>query len=311
MRGTVKLRSTLSVALCLLPWTTRAGEETPAAPKKLPVVKLLAEGKDPKFPLRYKPAKGSREEMIMTIGTKMSMSVNGVELPSQKLPGQKLVAALKVLEVTKEGDIHQQVVFDKVELTDTQDVPEPLLEMLGETLKGIAGMKGSAVVTDRGITKTAEIAAGKDASPLMLQTIDNLSRSLESFASPVPEEAVGTGARWEVTQETELNGVRLRQKATYELVLITGTLRRLRFEVKQEADEQEIQPPGVPAKMRLKGLTGSGKGEMLVDLTQLSPRKSTFDLSTEFELSSEELGIEGMKQEIKMTMGIEGKKVDG
>ena len=54
------------------------------------------------------------------------------------------------------------------------------------------------------------------------QLMDQMKDSFSSVAAPLPEEAVGPGARWEVKMPIKSQGMTIDQTATYELVSLEG-----------------------------------------------------------------------------------------
>ena len=52
----------------------------------------------------------------------------------------------------------------------------------------------------------------------MRQLVEGFQNSAEQMATPLPEEPVGVGGKWSVTQSLELNGMKLQQTATYTVI---------------------------------------------------------------------------------------------
>jgi hypothetical protein len=129
-------------------------------------------------------------------------------------------------------------------------------------MPGIKGLSAEMTMTDRGIVKSMKLDTAKIADPALQQILS--SSGLEKLSAPLPEEPVGVGARWEVTQTLVANGVRMVQIATYELVALDDSTATLAVTIAQSAAAQKLAPPGMPAgaDVSLVGLTGSGTGRV-------------------------------------------------
>jgi len=284
-----------------------------AAAKDLPAptIKILDAGKDPKFPIRIKVEKGMTEELLMTMRMSMSIEMNGAALPPTTIPGQQMTIQTKVIDVAEDGDISYELVFTRVEIVEQEGVPAAQVEMTRSILQTMVGLKGTAVVSDRGITRRIELEKKEGLNPQVAQILQGMSSSIQSFSFPLPEEAVGTGARWEVKKQVEMQSIRLKQTSVYELALITGSLRKLKVTMEQSADEQKISPPGLPAgtQVNLQSMASKGAGEILLDLRRIVPRTSKIDVESESQMAIKVGEQEQqMRQKIKMAMEITGRE---
>jgi len=99
---------------------------------------------------------------------------------------------------------------------------------------------------------------------------------------PLPAEAIGPGAKWEVKMPLESQGMKINQAATYELVSIEGERVTIKSTTVQSAASQKIQNPAMPGlKLDLTKMTGQGTGETTLDLGQLMPSVATVDFHSE------------------------------
>jgi hypothetical protein len=121
----------------------------------------------------------------------------------------------------------------------------------------------------------------------------------EAFAHvtlPLPEEAIGPGAKWEVKMPLESQGMKINQVATYELVSVEGDLLTVKSTVTQNASNQKVQSPVMPAlKLDLKKMAGTGNAEVKVDLAQLMVSQGTIDSHTELSM---EMDAGGQRQPV-------------
>jgi hypothetical protein len=111
------------------------------------------------------------------------------------------------------------------------------------------------------------------ASPDVKKLGDQLRESLTEFASPVPKEPIGLGAKWVVTTHPHANGIELTQKATQTLVERKGSHVKTSAVVESSAQPQPMHvdklPPGASAA--LEGLTSHGEGGSTWSLDHLVP----------------------------------------
>jgi hypothetical protein len=107
---------------------------------------------------------------------------------------------------------------------------------------------------------------------------DSLSQSTSSFfdqmSSPLPEEAVGVGARWEVRQAaaTSVTGMAVFQKVVYELTAVDGPLVALRVTTElMTPPRQTVSGLSSGMDAQVESYTGNGTGTVSMRLDSLAP----------------------------------------
>lgn len=286
-----------------------AGPPTPATPTTAPMagepptVTLVDAGAEPREPLRLKLAAGQSQAMTMTMKMAMEMQLAGSKIPKVSSPPMQMTMALAVKEVTAEGDIRSDFTLDKIEVLEDKDAPPEMVTQLKALLGTMQKLSGSSTVTPRGIVKAADFNLPADLNPMLRQQMDGMRQQVHQLSVPFPEEALGIGAKWTVTQHLEQNGMKLTQVATWELKERSGTVVKLASGVTQSAEPQDMNPPGMQAgaKARLESLTSSGQGQTEVDLAKLAPIKGSMDLSLAFSMTTE---TNGMKMPVSMNMDL-------
>jgi hypothetical protein len=143
----------------------------------------------------------------------------------------------------------------------------------------LVGLSGSVVVDSRGQTKSTNLRLPQELDTATQQLFEQLSSSLGQLYAPLPEEAVGLGARWRTSQELNINGIQLTQSAIYELVSNQNNVLQLKMLVEQEAQSQEVKlpaSPDIPAgfTVQLRSFSNQGEGEMTLQLGQMLPQRS-------------------------------------
>src|SRR5437867_11002112 len=102
--------------------------------------------------------------------------------------------------------------------------------------------------------------------------------AVSTLSIPLPEEAIGPGAKWEVKLPVKSGGMTISQTATYQLASLEGERLAIHSSIAQQATSQKVQNPAMPGlKLDLNKMTGTGKGDLTCDLTQLLPPEATVD----------------------------------
>jgi hypothetical protein len=166
-------------------------------------------------------------------------------------------------------------------------------------MPSMKGMKGTAVVSARGIHKSINMDMST-VSPAFQQQMQAMSSSLENMSLPFPEEPVGVGAKWEVKQAMENGGMKTFQKITAELTAVQGNVITLSVKTEQTAPPQPVNNPALPpgATVSLVNLTGAGTGTMKVSLDSLVPTSEMNSKTT----TVMDMSMSGQSQRISMDM---------
>src|SRR5690606_31142362 len=155
-----------------------------------------------------------------------------------------------------------------------------------------------------GTNREAKIDLGDKASPQTQQIMQGMEQAMQQISTPLPEEPVGVGGRWEQTSTLVQQGIEVRQRATYELKKIEGDRVTIAVELSQTAPKQRVAAPG-DVKLDLLSLKADGKGTIEMLLTRLAPIRSDLDITSAVEMgmpknqrmkvgSSLQIAIEGL-----------------
>jgi hypothetical protein len=244
-------------------------------------LKVVKQGRKPRQALRFQVEQGAQQRLSMNMALKLGMSVNGTTMPAQSAPLQSLDLECTVMNVAPNGDISYEMRLDGS----------------GD----LAGVSGSAIVTDRGVTKHVSLDLPPSVDPAMRQVMDTMKRSIEQFSSPFPEEEVGLGAKWKHKAMIDVMGMKVEQVTTFTLVALRGPRGRLKVEIEQEIDSDDLDVPGLPAgaSVELEEFTSKGSGYIVFDLRQVVPPKAELDLAIELEMRAK---FKGQTQNAKMQL---------
>jgi len=267
-------------------------------------VKLLEPGSEPRRELRFHPKAGDKQTMAMTM--KIGMGVKIGDTPEQpiKLPTMKLVMDMSVKDVASNGDITYEIVTTDASVVDEPDVIAQVAEAMKSAMGGMKGIGGTGTISSRGIGKGTDIKVPEGADPQVKQFVEQMKETMSRVASPLPEEAVGPGAKWEIKMPIKSQGMTLNQTATFQLASIEGEQAAAKTSVTQTASNQKIQNPMMPGtKVDLIKLNGNGTGELKFELTQLVPTEATVEFRQEM-MTSTTPSNSGQKQTMEMKMDL-------
>lgn len=279
---------------------------TAAASGEGPTVTLIEPGAEPREPLRLKLAAGQAQTMTMTMRMGMEMSMGPNKMPKTSIPPMQMTMSLSVKEITPEGDIKSEFSLDKIDVLPDPSAMPQVVDQLKAMLGTMQKISGSSTITPRGIVKSADFQLPADLNPQIRQTMDGMRQQVNQMSVPFPEEALGIGAKWTVTQNLEQQGMKLQQVATWELKERNGTVVKLASGIVQKADPQNVNAPGMPpgASVRLESLDSSGSGTTEVDLAKVAPVKGTMSMTSAVNMTTEANGMK-MPMSMNMDLGLE------
>lgn len=263
-------------------------------------VKLLNAGAEPRTVLQLHPKAGDQQKLGLTLKMAMEMQVGDMQNQAVKLPAFKMPMDVTVKTVSPEGDITYETVMGEPSVAE--EGGGPAADAIKNSLASLKGLTGTGLISSRGILKNSDVKAVPGADPNLKQAIDQMKESLSQMATPFPEEAVGLGAKWEVSKPIKSQGMTLNQTTTYELLSVDGDHITAKSAFVQNASNQKIQSPAMPGmKIDLTKMTGRGTGELQLDLAQLLPSMATADSHSEFSMG---MNAGGQKQSMNMKVDL-------
>lgn len=266
-------------------------------------LKLIDSGAEPRKPLRYKFHLGQAETLEMDMRLAMGMEVGLNKQPETPTPGMRLQVVMTPKALTEAGDLRYTFRLQAVEVLQDPTIPPQMLVAAEAQLTPLTGLTGEAVIDVRGITKEASFVPPPGMSPSLQPVMDNLRYSLRNVASPLPEEAVGRGARWEITTPLNTPGLKLTQISTHTLESLTGDTAKVQLSLRQEAPRQPVTIPGSRdgSTASLESLSSSGTGSMAFDLNRIVPQ-SKLTMTSESTIKAQD---QGTAKTIKMTVRLQ------
>lgn len=236
-------------------------------------VELLDAGVGEKSKLRFRPDPGNEQTVVIELSSRTSVKVGSLNPPEQRMPTQRLEMDFRVTRVDPDtGNFTYKFRLSKAEVDDAEGVPPFVTAAIRDALSSTVGLEGTITATPTGRTEKLEFDIPDTASPIVKQSLGSIRQSISQLSQPLPEEAVGKGARWRTRGELDANGIKFTQAATFKLVAIDGERHVLEVELEQSAEPQEVDMP-IPGggKVRLQSLKGMGKGKTEFRLGSITP----------------------------------------
>jgi hypothetical protein len=268
-------------------------------------VKLLEAGAEPRAALRLRAAKGVREQAKMTMS--MKTTAGGEEAAAQKI-GIELSTEVK--EVLENGDRQIEMVLGTMTL-DMGAAAAGMKDVIDRMLASTKGTRVSARMTERGRQTDVKVTMPDDVDPVVSHALEQSMEQMGDLGVRfLPEEAVGVGARWEIKDQPEEDGMKLDQTVLFRLKSREKERLVLEMEIVQSALPQTIENDELPGvEMELVSLTSKGAGTIVYDLGRLIPIQATLTLDMAMEMRiGGGPGVEGetMKMDMAMEVGMTG-----
>ncbi len=253
-----------------------AGDSTAgdaAVPVRVPEmvrISLRDAGKEPRASLRYRLSVGDKQTIILRLAFRANNRPRAAAPKTVIMPGIKLVFHIEIVDAEL-GD-RARYRFDLVEsaLTDVADADPTIVKMAKASLAKAQGLRGSAVVDSRGVIRDGTIEVPTELAPGMKIVIDSIRNSMEQLTTPLPQEDVGVGARWEVRQTLVQGGIAVDQTTTFELVASRNGVLEVNGRLEQDASRQDVALEGAEFA-ELISLQATGESNSRVSLTRLAP----------------------------------------
>jgi hypothetical protein len=243
----------------------------------------------------------------MTMEMAMSQSVGGKRSPAAKIPEMMFEMQIDIVDVAPNGDVSATFVFTKSDVVDDPSTSKQVIDAMRTALKSVEGMRGRAVVTNRGLAKSAEIDVPENADPRIKQQMDSMKDSLANFCAPVPEEPVGIGAVWEYKAPITSSGVKTIQTSIFTLTGFKDETMELDIELVQSAAEQDVGSPTLPAgaSLRLNALKSGGSGKSKMTLTSVWPEQASAKVASESSFTYvDNSGSQRVEQLVDLTVSL-------
>jgi hypothetical protein len=260
-----------------------------------PQVELLEAGNEPRQELRFRPQANAKQTSTMTLQMDTDVSMAGQTMPKVDLPPITVAIDTVVTKVEPNGNIHFKSSYSNVDVMNSSSLPPQVLEAMRSQMKKMVGTSGSFIIDNRGQIQTAKFASSQKSDSNLKQFSEQMSTSFDQMSSPLPQEAIGIGAKWRVTTTPSLSGMSVQQTITYELVNLKDNIATLNMWFEQHANPQKLTLPGIPngATVTLKSLESKGDGRLMMQLDRPFPLRANLIANSKNEMSIQQAGKAG------------------
>ncbi len=249
----------------------RSQETGAGTPEDQLRVRVSSPGQEPRRPMRFQFVVGapmvSKTEVTMKMGGNMGAAG---QMPAMALPKVSSISEIEVIGVGPDRSAEVSARLGQLRLGDglliggagEQNPLESLMPGFNEDLRWSYRQTARGMVFDF----SAKLPAGVD--PGLGQQLKQIQSGVQDASVVFPEEALGRGAKWEVTfPESDTRGVVTRKTVIYSLKEFNDAGATVEVGLRENAGDQKVgNLPGLPAGMsaRLESLKLVASGEIRV-----------------------------------------------
>lgn len=257
-----------------------------------PIVRLLEPGAEPRSDLSYTLVKGTSQKMAMAMDMAVGLKTKGQSAPSMPMPRMTMTFDTTTADKNGAGEfkIDSRLVATSVDPSGGQQ--EQMARALRPQIEAMKGLGMTYWVNPRGNVRDVKLDVPPSVPAAAQQIMNGMSHSFESMVTPLPQEPVGVGARWQVVSRLNTGGADILQSAIYTLKSRSGQRASLDVTVLQLAANDTIRTPQMPAGMsaKIKTFSSTGSGTSQLDVKSVAPEGGTMSLKTTMEISVQGAG---------------------
>ncbi|MGA9855148.1 MAG: hypothetical protein WBR29_07745, partial [Gammaproteobacteria bacterium] len=175
--------------------SSASADLAPPAPKSS--VTLQDPGREPRRELRYAWREDDKEQMAITLRTTVSAESGGAR-QDVPFPALHIALAIDAKSVSADGDLRYAWRVTSAQADADAGAPQQVAEGWAAQLAPIAHLSGTGAFTSRGLSAGVSLdppTAG-DAG-MEGEMVVQVLQMLRDACAPLPEEPVGTGAKWQ------------------------------------------------------------------------------------------------------------------
>lgn len=272
-------------------------------PSANPIV--LNSGAEPRQVLRMTPTIGAEQQTIMDMTTQVAIAIDGAAQPAFTAPGTRLVMDSVVTDIDEAGLITVDFAYVDVQLIDSSSLPPQVIELMRSQVSSMIGTTGTIVIDAQGGTQSFTLVTPETLEPTVRASMEQMAQSFQQISSPLPTEAVGIGAIWQVPQEILINGAVIDSLATFELVDVNGEQIELAISIEQTGEVPISNLLPIPDNVNVSDqrLNSTGTGSTYIDLNQIMPLGSDLTVNTQSTTTVTEAGLSAtLAADVEMNM---------
>ena len=246
-------------------------------------VNLLRPGEAPLRVLRYELAEHS-SPFHVHVSQDVTTAIHGGGAETPVVMESKTISDMAIPLETRTAPAGFEVTWTLADVDVSIESQNLFEQRRAEAVMAAKGTSASFILHPTGARVTEEKRAQDSVEAAREESIGQFAHDI---LIPLPTEAIGVGARWEVVETVEIMRLRFLQTSIYELVEIDGPVLKVRGTVSQAAPSQEIALPGGAPTQKLTSLTGGGETEAEIRLDRVAPlrRVQTLSIQMAFEMA--------------------------
>ena len=270
-----------------------------------PTIRLLNAGASPRT-LRLAPRPGAIGVIDLTMHINARQTVDGAVTPEPPSPG--VLMSFKTVVTRIDGDrIGYTFECIKGDLVEDPQVPPQIREIMRGGITMVAGLRGTGVISDRGVSLGASVTRTPGMDQALLGHAMAIERLLGQVSTPLPAEPVGVGGRWETTNTIDEDGLTVQETITCTLTAMDGNTVEIDTEIRRHADPQPVRDPNLPAGTNLTAYAFAGTGRAVLQLDVLHPIEGAVNVTADSTLQMEIGGV-GYEVILNVTVATELKR---
>jgi hypothetical protein len=238
-------------------------------------IRVLDPGSDPAEKAAYAPKAGESQALRFDFGMKLGISTAGQKAPAVLVPPQVVDLDVKT-ESADDGGAAVAMILRGITMQAQEGVDQDTADQLTKQLTGLRGYTVRERVSSHGAASSFKTEV-PDAFPKGAeQLLSNMNGAFRAMIPRLPEEAIGTGAKWQVLSREDDSGTSLVQLADWTLKERSGDKLTLEFKAKQLAASDVVKlPTGMPegVSTKLSKFTTTVTGSIVIDTKQMAPIK--------------------------------------
>jgi hypothetical protein len=267
-----------------------------------PVVVVQDFGEAPREQIRYQFTAGSTETATMSM--RMQMSMGGQQMPGIAIPAINVPMTLRTTEVRGDGTARYEFETSAASIDGGSGANPALEQALASSLGQIDELSGWYRIDARGniLESSFALPTGAPAGmPVQAgQMLNEMQAQMQQISAPFPVEAVGIGARWQVSSTAVMMGTPIALNMEYTLLARDGDRVELGLKALETVTAPAAGAPGIPpaAQAAPAAMEATATGKMIIDVNRMVPQQ---EMTTTTSMSSA-MPTSGQGQSMAMSM---------
>jgi hypothetical protein len=217
-----RLETRLPVTVSNTPSPMAPKIEAEAAAPKVEITVTDA-GTEPRKVLRFHATPGDKQSVTLTVKTAIGASAaatNAAPPAAVKIPTITIPMDVAVQNISTNGDITFTSVVGEATVTEEGETNPQMVQGMKTMLSGLKGFTVTSIVSNRGLSKKTDAKVPVD--PQTKQIVELIKDVMSEPGLSLPEEAIGTSAKWEAKKAVKSQGTSTDQTATSQLTSLDG-----------------------------------------------------------------------------------------